>query len=90
MKHNEVKQEIIKICDLIKQMLIKKNASYGNSVFEPIKIFSKLDASERVNVRLDDKLSRIARGKEYETEDTELDIIGYMILRYILKHKDRK
>lgn len=73
----------------IKALLISKNKAYGNSALNPVRIFSKVDAVEQLNVRIDDKLSRIARGtnKDAVPEDTELDLIGYLILRRLAKKK---
>ena len=72
-------------CDAIKAMLIAKNAAYGASAFEPLRLFSKADPVEQLNVRIDDKLSRIARGREHGDDDTELDLIGYLILRRVAR-----
>lgn len=71
---------------LIRELLIAKNASYGNSFAEPLRVFAKgVSTRDQVNVRIDDKLSRIARGNDYGEEDTELDLIGYLILKRLLK-----
>lgn len=67
-------------CDAVKAMLLAKNAAYGNSALDPVRVFSRADAGEQIRVRLDDKLSRLARGSGQETEDVEADIIGYLIL----------
>ncbi|MBL7132877.1 MAG: hypothetical protein ISS78_02150 [Phycisphaerae bacterium] len=72
-------------CDAIKAMLIAKNAAYGASAFEPLRLFSKADPVEQLNVRIDDKLSRLARGNEYAGDDTELDLIGYLVLRRVAR-----
>ena len=48
---------------------------------EPVQVFSKLDMTDRINVRIDDKLQRIAKGNEYALDDTLLDLIGYLILK---------
>ena len=53
---------IATVCDEIKAMLLEKNLSYGNSALAPLRIFSRADPVEQLNVRIDDKLSRIARG----------------------------
>jgi hypothetical protein len=82
-----MKKEIKKVCNEIKAMLLKKNKSYGNSAADPVRIFSKVDALEQVNVRIDDKLSRIIRGNEYPGDDTILDLVGYLILRLILTER---
>ena len=71
-------------CDAVKAMLVIKNKQYGNSALDPLRVFSKLGTAEQINVRLDDKLSRLARGTG-ETEDVELDIIGYLILKRVGK-----
>ena len=76
----DLSQNIMKECVDIGNMLKEKNKAYGNSVFEPINIFAKNDWENQVNVRIDDKLSRIARGSEYPSDDTILDLIGYLIL----------
>lgn len=60
-------------------MLLQKNEAYGNSAFDPVRIFSKAPPKEQVLVRLDDKLSRLSRG-EAAGEDVMLDLIGYLII----------
>ena len=56
---------IAKECDRIKEILPEKNHANGNSALEPVRIFSKADSVEQINVRIDDKLSRLARGHEH-------------------------
>ncbi len=68
-------------CDAIKKLLLEKNAKYGNSALEPSRVFSKADAIEQIKVRIDDKLSRIrTSGTSGADEDTEQDLIGYLVL----------
>jgi hypothetical protein len=75
-------EEYIKqVCDEVCSMLVEKNKSYGNSAINPLRIFSSASTIEQINVRIDDKLSRIARGYVFDDEDTELDLIGYLILK---------
>lgn len=74
-----IQQAIIDECDRIKEMLLEKNRSYGNSALDPVRIFSKASVDEQIKVRLDDKLSRMARGNDYG-EDVTQDIIGYLVL----------
>lgn len=47
-----------------------------------------MGAVEQINVRIDDKLSRLARGNEYPGDDTELDLIGYLILKRVVQGLD--
>lgn len=78
---------IQEVCEEIKAFLLEKNRAYGNSAADPVRIFSKVDALEQINVRIDDKLSRMARGNEYPGDDTELDLVGYLILKRAIKRR---
>lgn len=66
-------------CMRIASMLLEKNAAYGSSFSQPLRIMSKASAEEQILVRIDDKLSRLARGSA-AGEDTVLDLIGYLVL----------
>ena len=81
----EMKDAIIAACDELKLLLLSKNESYGNSAAKPVRIFSKADPIEQINIRMDDKLSRLMRGSEYPGDDTELDLAGYIILKRAIK-----
>jgi hypothetical protein len=76
-------------CDEIRDLLVRKNASYGNSAGDPLRVFSTADAVEGLKVRIDDKLSRLSRGTEYAGEDTLLDLAGYFVLLLIETRKAR-
>jgi len=81
-------KEIIETCEAIKELLLEKNAKYGNSALEPKRVFSKADAVEQLKVRIDDKLSRIATsGLSGTDEDTLKDLVGYLILLMIAVKK---
>lgn len=71
-------------CDAIKAMLLEKNKAYGSSFSDPLRVFSKAGVDEQINVRLDDKLSRLARGAA-AGEDVELDLMGYLVLKRVLR-----
>ena len=69
--------EVKAITDLLKS----KNKAYGNTALNPTNIFSKLNASEAICARIDDKLARIQnKGINDQTEDTVDDLIGYLLL----------
>ena len=70
---------IVAECLAVAKMLVEKNAAYGNSALEPVRIFSKASPTEQILVRIDDKLSRLARGSA-AGEDVVLDLIGYLVL----------
>lgn len=81
-------QNVRRITSQIADLLIEKNAAYGDSALNPIRVFSKSDRIEQLNVRIDDKISRIQRGSEYGDEDTEMDLIGYLVLRKIARESE--
>lgn len=82
----EAGQEMIaEECDRVKEMLLAKNRKYGNSAIEPLRVFSKATPDEQLNVRLDDKLSRLRSAQADEDEDVEKDLIGYLILKRVAK-----
>lgn len=72
-------------CDEIKRMLLRKARSYGDSINEPVRVFSRADRQEALLVRIDDKLSRISKGNGDLGEDTILDLVGYLILLMIAR-----
>jgi hypothetical protein len=76
---SEFEVELDKVLQELKEVLIQKNKAYGDAALNPVRIFSKADAVEQIKVRLDDKISRLARGKE-AGEDVYLDLMGYLIL----------
>lgn len=75
-------EEISSVCEQIKNLLISKNLSYGDSALDPIRVFSKSDSLEQILVRIDDKLSRIQRGAGLIANDEDVvdDLIGYLVL----------
>lgn len=76
----ESQRMIANECARLADMLIEKNRKYGDSALNPLRIFSRADPIEQLNVRLDDKLSRIQSAQTDDDEDPELDLIGYLIL----------
>lgn len=73
--------DIARICDDIKDLLLQKNMKYGDSALDPVRVLSSASTVEQILVRIDDKLSRIARGNLLEDdEDVIDDIIGYFVL----------
>lgn len=82
---NETQVKIAEVCDEIKEFLIGKNKAYGNSALEPLRILSKADTEEQLNVRIDDKLSRLMRGTSYDGDNDIDDLIGYLILKKVFR-----
>lgn len=73
---------IAEVCDELKQKLLAKNIQYGDSALNPVRIFSKASVKEQLLVRIDDKVSRLARGDDSLEPDEEIigDLAGYLIL----------
>lgn len=70
-----------KVLEKVADMLDEKNKAYGDSALNPVRIFSNADAVQAIKVRIDDKLSRISKqGITEDSEDTLLDLIGYLAL----------
>lgn len=73
--------EICKVCDEVRDLLLEKNFKYGDSALNPQRVFSRASSVEQLNVRIDDKLSRIKQsGTISVDEDTLQDLIGYLVL----------
>lgn len=75
--------DIVLECNRIREMLLDKNRKYGDAALNPEQVFSSADPIELINIRIDDKLSRIKNAQDDDTEDAELDLIGYLILKRI-------
>ena len=70
-----------KVAKQITDLLKSKNKAYGNTALNPSNVFSKLDSTEAICARLDDKLARIKnKGINDKKEDNVDDIIGYLLL----------
>ena len=80
--------DIARVSSEITSMLIDKNMAYGDSALDPVRIFSKANAIEQLLVRIDDKLSRFARGTDYPGDNDIDDLIGYLVLLKIAKERN--
>ncbi len=82
--------DVDRVLSEIGDMLKAKNRAYGNSAIEPIRIFSRSSPVEQILVRIDDKLSRLMRGKDLQEvpEDTVRDLIGYLVILCIAREAD--
>jgi hypothetical protein len=72
----------------VSELLAEKNRAYGDSVANPVRIFSASAADEGVRVRIDDKLSRIVRGNA-AGEDVLADLCGYVALLAAMEEEKR-
>ena len=83
--------DIQTVCTELAAMLLRKNASYGDSALNPIRCFSKLPPEETLRIRIDDKLSRLLRGNGDDFgEDVLDDLMGYFVLLKIVHLRRRR
>lgn len=76
-------EKIIEIVDAIKNLLLEKNKRYGDSALNPQNVFYKGNATQSIEIRLDDKLSRIKNNNGNLRVNDISDIIGYCVLLLI-------
>jgi hypothetical protein len=67
-------------CLEIAEILVAKNASYGESALHPLGIFAGGDAVANLAARIDDKLARVKHAPGAYGEDVVTDLIGYLVL----------
>ncbi len=84
--HLAFEKDLNATLDELRAMLLEKNRAYGDSALNPVRIFSKADPIEQINVRIDDKLSRLTRG-DAVGEDAERDLVGYLILKRVAERR---
>tara|TARA_R100001198_G_scaffold44587_1_gene24698 strand:+ start:212 stop:481 length:270 start_codon:yes stop_codon:yes gene_type:complete len=81
---------VAKTAARVVNLLRIKNEQYGDSVQQPLRVFSKLDSQAGIRVRIDDKLSRLARGNDSIESDIDIidDLIGYLILLRMMMEEE--
>lgn|GEM_PF-594167 len=79
---DEIRAECAAVCE----MLLAKNAAYGDSALNPVRVFSRASTEEQILVRIDDKLSRLSRGSA-AGEDVVSDLLGYLVLLRIARRR---
>ena len=86
----ETQQDIARVCDRVKNLLLEKNMKYGDSALNPIRIMSQASNIEQILVRIDDKLNRLKQGNNllFDDEDVIMDLIGYYVLLKVAIDRD--
>ena len=74
-----MQEKIKEKSDQIRDLLIEKNNSYGNAVFEKGVLFD-VDPTYAIQARINDKLNRIKNSNTYLSENDLMDLTGYLIL----------
>lgn len=89
------KQAVTDVLCEVRALLFTKNEEYGNSISNPIRIFSlESSALPGLDTRIDDKLSRIRcavkLGLKNSLDESIIDLIGYLVIRKaITDHQDK-
>ena len=87
---NDSANKITRTANSVRDLLLEKNAAYGDSALKPSNIFARGSAVDNIACRIDDKLMRIKnKGLNDATEDTLQDLIGYLILLKIAIEDER-
>ena len=87
---NDSANKITRTANAVRDLLLEKNAAYGDSALKPSNIFARGSAVDNIACRIDDKLMRIKnKGLNDATEDTLQDLIGYLILLKIAIEDER-
>ena len=84
-------KEIKNTANELRDFLLEKNQQYGNSVGNPLRVFAKEHGTqELLRIRMDDKLSRLARGNDSMESDDDVikDLAGYCILLLIAMREE--
>ena len=89
--------KIHRIFGEVRDLVIAKNADYGDSAFESPVLCPELDAGTAIRVRMSDKLKRIiqlenspAQVKNESLADSYRDLIGYAVLRLVEVEENRE
>jgi hypothetical protein len=88
MSTDELQNRASEVLNDAREMLIEKNANYGDSALNPVRIFATASPMEQLLVRIDDKISRLERGQA-AGEDVAKDLLGYFLLVLIAKKRER-
>ena len=76
--------DINRVCNATRDLLLKKNRAYGDSALTPISIFGTGNPIVSIGARMDDKLARLKTlGVGAQTIDTLYDLHGYLTLLLI-------
>jgi hypothetical protein len=77
---------ISQVCDDFKKFLTSKNTSYNGAFAQDVKYGgSTIPAMDTINVRITDKIRRLQSGNVYAGDNDEDDLLGYLILKKVLK-----
>ena len=90
---SETMRDIAEVGIALTSLLLYKNRRYGDSALNPVQVFAQdLSSRQRLAVRMDDKVNRIANGLGTRGGDGEhpgIDLAGYLLLDIIAEWRER-
>lgn len=79
------------VLDELKDLLAKKNQAYGNSALSDVNLFCNLSSIQLLQGQIEHKLRRLkALGVAGDTEDTLMDLLGYLTLFMVAVKRGNK
>lgn len=78
---------IKEICADFAEFLVGKNTSYAGSVFRDMNYAgTHIPAEQTINIRITDKIRRLqSTDPNFNGEDSEADLLGYLLLKRAVK-----
>lgn len=89
---DKINKNIENECLHLSEVLQEKNKKYGFAYYSKTKILSKGDRIDSLNYRIDEKIKRIQMAllNGEDNEDAEMDLIGTLISKRVLKNFIKK
>jgi heat shock protein HspQ len=81
-----MQEKIKEKCNEIRDLLLQKNSSYGNAVFDKGVLFD-VDPMYAIQARINDKLNRMKNKNSFLSDNDLMDVTGYFILLQVLKDR---
>jgi len=79
------------ILDQLKDLLAEKNKAYGNSALSDVNLFCNLSSIQLLEGQIEHKLRRLKNlGVDGDTEDTLMDLMGYLTLFMVAVKRNNK
>ena len=79
------------VLDKLKSLLAEKNRSYGNSALSDVNLFCNLSSLQLLEWQIEHKLRRFKTlGVDGDSEDTLMDLMGYLTLFMVAVNREKQ
>jgi glutaredoxin 2 len=79
------------VLDKLKSLLAEKNKSYGDSALSDVNLFCNLSSLQLLEGQIEHKLRRFKTlGVDGDSEDTLMDLMGYLTLFMVAVNRERQ